>query len=205
MTPTDTQRLIALEAENARLRSELERYKPQPVIARPDGPFVLPTEEMVEKLIGRVHRRYPNLRADVERDIKADDYTKMVHGALRYIGTLSRMKAAVHRQRDYLDWCYATDDYLNGIGKSGTTRGSSFFTACICAGDVCFTPPAMWPQVRDVGLLIGHRTDSYAATNKWLSVVAGSFNEALVIPPPAPLHAPRQQHEMAGHVNWRQQ
>jgi hypothetical protein len=160
---------------------------------------------MTEKLIHRVHGRYPNLRADIERDVPADAYTQMVHGALRYIGTLQRMKGAVHQQRDYLDWCYATDDYLNAIGKSGTTRGSSFFVATICAGDACFTPPALWPRVRDVGLIIGHRQNCYAATNKWMRVAAGQFDDSLIIPPPAPLHAPRQQHEMAGHVNWREE
>jgi hypothetical protein len=145
----DTQKIDALQREVEQLRSELARYKPQPVVARPDGPFVLPTEEIVEKLIHRVHGRYPNLRADIERDIKPDDYTKMVHGALRYIGTLQRMKGAVHRQRDYSDWMYACDDYLNSIGKSGTTRG--------------------------------------------------------IVQPPQPLHAPLSQHEMAVHLNWRQQ
>jgi hypothetical protein len=197
----ESQRIDELQREVERLRGELARYKPQPVIARPDGPFVLPDIERVEKLVARVFEKYPNLRADVDRDIALEDYTIMVHGALRYIGTLQRMKGAVHRQRDYLDWCYVTDDFLNGIGKSGTTRGSSFFTACIAAGDVCYTPPSMWPTTHDVGLIIGHRTNCSAPTNAWLRVAAGDFNEALVIPPPAPLHAPRQPHEVV--KDWR--
>jgi hypothetical protein len=197
------QRIVALEAEVARLRAELARYKPQPIVAKADGPFVLPTEDIVEKLVSRVFQKYPNLRADVDRDITRDDYVRMVHGAPRYIGTLQRMKSAVHRQRDYLDWCYAADDYLNGIGKSGTTRGSSFLTACICAGDVCYSPPAMWPRVKEVGLIIGHRTNCYQATNAWLRIAAADFNEALVIQPAQTLHAPLSQHEIVQRGNWR--
>jgi hypothetical protein len=201
MTNTDAQKIDALQREVERLRGELARYKPQPIIARLDGPFVLPSEEMVEKLVSRVFDRYPNLRADIDRDIPADAYTTMVYGALHYIGTLQRMRGAVHRQRDYLDWCYACDDFLTGIGKSGTTRGSSFFTACIAAGDVCYTPPSMWPTTHDVGLIIGHRSNCSAPTNAWLRVAAGDFNEALVIPPPAPLHGPQQPHVVM--KDWR--
>jgi hypothetical protein len=57
MTPTDTQRLIALEAENAKLRGEIERLKPAPVVAKLGGAFVMPDEEQCEKLIHRVHAR----------------------------------------------------------------------------------------------------------------------------------------------------
>jgi hypothetical protein len=201
---SDADRIAALEREVERLRGELERYRPAPIVLKPDGPFVLPDLEMTEKLVGRVISRYPNLRADMERDIAPADFVTMVHGALRYIGTLHRMKGAVHRQRDYLDWCFACDDHSTTIGKSSTVRGASFFVACIAAGDVCFTPPRLWPTTRDVGLIIGHRIDTYTATNAWMKVAAGEFNSALIIEPPAPLHGPERTIQM-GHANWREE
>jgi hypothetical protein len=204
MTNTDAQRIRELEGEVTRLRGELERYRPAPVVLRPGDPFVLPTLEMTEKLVGRVISRYPNLRADMERDIAPPDFVTMVRAALHYIGSLSRMKAAVNRQRDYLDWCYACDDYMTTIGKASTVRGSSFFVACIAAGDVCFTPPRLWPVTHDVGLIIGHRTDCKSATNAWMNVAAGNFDPTLVIEPHAPLNGPSRQIQM-GHTNWREE
>jgi hypothetical protein len=200
-------RIAELEREVGSLRDQLAKYRPAPIVLKPDGAFVLPSEEHCGKLISRVFERHPNLRADIDRgDISAEQFTRMVRGALLYIGSLQRMRGAVHRQRDYLDWLYACDDHLTLIGKSGTTRGSSFFTACICAGDVCYTPPRLWPTTRDVGLIIGYRTNSYSATNAWMRVATGDFNASLIVePPPATLHSPRQPYEMAGHVNWRQE
>jgi hypothetical protein len=200
----DAQKIDALQREVERLRSELARYKPQPVIARPDGPFVLPNEEMVEKLVSRVFKRYPNLRNDIAiGGIKPDEFVTMTRSAMLYISTLSRMRGAVHRQRDYMDWLFQCSDFLNRGGHGNADiRGSSFFVAAVAAGDVWHTPPALWPHTRDVGLLVGHRVDSYRATNAWLRVAAGDFNTALVIAPPAAtLHSPRTQFEVA--KDWR--
>jgi hypothetical protein len=55
-----------------------------------------------------------------------------------------------------------------------------------------------------MGVFIGVRSESYVATNRWLTLLSGAdLDPTLAIEPPAPLHAPRQQREMAGHVNWR--
>jgi hypothetical protein len=68
----------------------------------------------------------------------------MPRAALRYIGTLHHMNNAVNTQRDYMDWCYGCSDFLNSVSHSpSAVRNTSFFVACIAAGDVCFPPPRL--------------------------------------------------------------
>jgi hypothetical protein len=200
---SDSERIVALESEVERLRGELAKHKPAPIVARLDGPLCLPTLEMTEKLVGRVFDRYPNLRSDiVNGGIKADEFVIMTRSAMLYISTLSRMRGAVHRQRDYMDWLFQCSDFLNRGGHGNADiRGSSFFVACICCGDVCYTPASLWPTTRDVGLVIGHTTNTYAATNRWMNIAAGIFDDSLIIAPPAPLHGPRTAFEVM--KDWR--
>jgi hypothetical protein len=59
---SDADKIAALEGEVARLRGELAKYKPAPVVVKVDSAFCLPDEETVERLIHRVHARYRRSR-----------------------------------------------------------------------------------------------------------------------------------------------
>jgi hypothetical protein len=108
----------------------------------------------------------------------------------RHIGTLHRTRGAVAR-REYLGWLLEAGHALTATGYPHTDiRGSSFFVACIAAGDVPYSPPRLWPHA-EVGLMVGLTRDSYAAGNRWLSLVAGAdFDAALIIEPVPLRHAP---------------
>jgi hypothetical protein len=195
MTDDATTRLATLEAENFALRSELERLKPPPRVVKLGGPFALPDLEQTERLVRRVFEKYPILRGDIERTfdpgrIEPEKYVTMVRASLGYIGTLHRTRGAVAR-REYLGWLLEAGHALTATGYPHTDiRGSSFFVACIAAGDVPYSPPRLWPHA-EVGLMVGMTRDSYAASNRWLSILAGGDFDAALIIGPAPLrHAP---------------
>jgi hypothetical protein len=194
MTDDTASRVAFLEAENSRLRSEIERLRPPPRVVKLDGPFSLPDLEQTERLIRRVFEKYPILRGDIERTfdpgrIEPEKYVKMVRASLAYIGTLHRTRTVA--RHEYLGWLLEAGHALTGAGFPFTDiRGSSFFTACICAGDVYYSPPRLWPHA-EVGLMVGLTRDSYAASNKWLSLLAGDdFDPRLVVEPPPLRHAP---------------
>jgi hypothetical protein len=89
-------------------------------------------------------------------------------------------------RREYLGWLLEARAELTGAGYPFTDiRGSLFFTACICAADVPFSPPNLWPHA-EVGLMTGMTLNSHAATNRWLSLLAGGdFDPKLIVEPPA--------------------
>jgi hypothetical protein len=175
-----------------------------------DGPFALPDLEQTAGLVRRVFDRYPNLRNDIDRcgidpgAIEPADFVKMVRAALAYAGALHRTTGAVVKTRDYLSWLFEARDALTRIGYPNTDiRGSSFFVGCIVAGDIPYSPPRLWPQA-EVGLIIGIIRDSYAATNKWMSVLAGDgFDSKLIIDPPALPHAPPPAVVIGPALGWR--
>jgi hypothetical protein len=212
MTPTDTQRLIALEAENARLRSEVERLKPAPRVLRIGDPFSLPSEEQVERLIRRVFAKHPILRPVNNHpypggDIGEDEFTKMVRASMQFVASLYRTRGATNRTKSYLDWLLSARDHLTTVGCGMTTiRGPALYVGCLCANDVPVSPPRLWPQC-EIGLSIGPGSGRYSASNKWLALLGGSDPDPSLIiePPAATLHSPRTQFEAMGHVNWRQQ
>jgi hypothetical protein len=205
----DKTRLATLEAENAQLRAEVARLKPPPRVVKLDGPFALPSLDQTECLVRRVFEKYPILRGDIERTydpgrLEPEKYVTMVRASLGYIGTLHRTRGAVAR-REYLGWLLEAGHALTAAGYPHTDiRGSSFFTACICAGDVYYSPPRLWPHA-EVGLMVGLTRDSYAASNKWLSLLAGGdFDASLVIEPPPLRHAPLPPPvNLAPNANWR--
>jgi hypothetical protein len=169
--------------------------KPPPRVVKLDGPFALPSLEQTECLVRRVFEQYPILRGDIERAfdpgrIEPADYVKMVRGSLAYIGTLHRTRGAVAR-REYLGWLLEAGHALTGAGYPHTDiRGSSFFVACIAAGDVPHSPPRLWPMA-EVGLMVGLTRDSYAASNRWMNLLAGGdFDPRLVVEPLTLRHAP---------------
>jgi hypothetical protein len=98
---------------------------------------------------------------------------------------------------------YLCSDHLNSISCYPTTvRGSALFVAAIASNDVPYSPPRLWPQVADMGVIIGVRSESYPATNRWLALlVGGDLDPSLVVEPPRPLHAPRQPFEVM--KDWR--
>jgi hypothetical protein len=205
----DANRIAALEAEVSRLQNELTRYRPPPVIARPDGPFVLPDSEMVQRLVERVFGHHKELRAAYygelhRRDVEPEEYFKMVRGGMLFASTLHRTRGEVNRKKAPLDWLYDAADGLTLMGRSGTTiRGSAFYCGCICAGDIPYTHPRTYP-IWEVGLAVGPGSGRYAASNAWLRIGAGQFDSGLIIERPTPLHAPAQPHEiMMGHRDWR--
>jgi hypothetical protein len=161
MTDDTAGRMAQLETENATLRAELERLRPPPRVIKLDGPFALPTLEQVERLVDRVFSQFPMLRADIERTydpgrIEHSAYVKMVRASLAYIGTLHRTRGAVAR-REYLGWLLEAGHALTGAGYPHTDiRGSSFFVACIAAGDV---PPLPAATVADGGGRLDGRAD----------------------------------------------
>jgi hypothetical protein len=69
---------------------------------------------------------------------------------------------------------------------------------------VCdLSPPRLWPFC-EMGLLIGQRRDSYPASNKWLTLLAGGDFDGSLIVEPAPLrHAPPPAVNIAPLANWR--
>jgi hypothetical protein len=204
---SDAARIAELELEVTRLRGELVRYKPAPIVLKPDGPFSLPTEEQVERLIARVLAKYPMLRPETRLDrIEPGEFIKMVRSSLRYIGTLYRLRGAVDRRVAYLDRLWAAGDFATLNGGYSTIRGSSFMVAAIASGDVCFSPPSLWPTTADVGLALGPTSGSYSASNKWLNTLTGQFDPSLVIEPPQPLHASAPPVvDIGRNIGWRQQ
>jgi hypothetical protein len=84
--------------------------------------------------------------------------------------------------------CYRA---ITGAGYPFTDiRGSSFFTACICAADVPFSAPRMWPSA-EIGLMTGMTRGSYPASNRWMNILAGGdFDPNLVVEPSPLRHAP---------------
>jgi hypothetical protein len=204
---SDADKIAALEGEVARLRAELSRFKPAPVVVKVDSAFVLPDEETVERLIHRVHARYPIFKRDIERgDITPGDFVKMTRGALKYISTLYRLRGAADRRISYLDRIYAASDFLSlaGFGYS-TIRGASYMVAVIASGDTCYSPPAMWPTTADVGLALGPTSGSYVASNRWLNTLAGNFDDSLIIQPPQTLHSPLSEFELLKRGGWREE
>lgn len=185
-------RIAELESENVQLRAELARFKPKPRVVTLDGPFELPTLGETERLVRRVLERYPNLYGYADRNsIAADEFVRMVRGGMLYVASLHRLRGEVVRTHSSLDWLYKAGDYLNTAGHPQTIlRGGSVFVAVIASGDVCFSPPSLYPQ-SDFGLIVGQRHNSFSATNKWLSILSGGdFDTSLIIEPPPLRHAP---------------
>jgi hypothetical protein len=197
-------RIAELESENAQLRTELARLKPAPRVIRPDGPFALPDLDQTERLVRRVLDRYPNLYGYADRGaIEAGEFVRMVRGAMLYIASLHRLRGEVVRTHSSLDWLYKAGDFLNTAGHPQTIlRGGSVFVAVVAAGDVCFSPPSLYPQ-SDFGLIVGQRHNSFAATNRRLSVLAGEFDSKLMIEPTPLRHAPLPPVNIAPASNWR--
>jgi hypothetical protein len=165
MSDDATARLAALETENAALRAEIERLKPPPRVVKLGGPFALPDLDQTERLVQRVLDRYPNLYGYADRSsIAPGEFVRMVRGAMLYIASLHRLRGEVARTHSSLDWLYKAGDYLNSVGHPQTIlRGGSVFVAVVASGDVCFSPPSLYPQ-SDFGLLVGQRHNSFPAT-----------------------------------------
>jgi hypothetical protein len=191
MTDDAETRIAELERENRELRGELVKLRPPPRVIPPDGPFALPDLDQTERLTRRVLERYPNLYGYADRNsIAAHEFVRMVRGGMLYVASLHRLRGEVMRTHSSLDWLCKAGDYLNIAGHPQTVlRGGSVFVAVIASGDVCFSPPSLYP-LSDFGLLVGQRHNSFAATNRWLSVMAGEFDPKLVIEPPTLRHSP---------------
>jgi hypothetical protein len=203
----DADRLAELERENVQLRAELARFKPKPRVVTLDGPFELPTLGETERLVRRVLERYPNLYGYTDRAaIEAVEFTRMVRGGMLYIASLHRLRGEVLRTHSSLDWLYKAGDYLNSVGHPQTVlRGASVFVAVIASGDVCFSPPSLYPQ-SDFGLIVGQRHNSFPATNKWLAILSGGdFDSSLVIEPPTLRHAPLPPVNISPSGDWRRE
>jgi hypothetical protein len=205
MTPTDTQRIVQLEAENAKLRAEVARLKPPPRVLRLGDPFSPPDTVQTAQLTRIVLARFPILHPDnVHLDpLPMDKYVPMVRAGMIYLASLARMRGKVCRVRSYMDWLLLANIHLNQVGTSPSTLlGSSLFVAAIATNEVPYSPPRLWPQTADMGVEVG--ACGSPATNRWLALLSGSdFDPSLIVEPPAPLHAPRQVYETAGHTNWR--
>jgi hypothetical protein len=131
-----------------------------------------------------------------------DKFVPMVRAGMIYLASLSRTKGKVCRTRSYMDWLLLANIHLSQIGTSPSTLlGSSLFVAAVCSNEIPFSPPRLWPQTADIGVEVG--VGGSPATNRWLAILAGGDFDSLIIEPAAPLHAPRQHHEMAGATNWR--
>jgi hypothetical protein len=199
------QRIAALEAENARLRSEVERLKPAPRVVKIDGPFMPPDLEQTERLTRIVLTKYPMLHPDSVRldPIPMDKYIPMVRSGLIYLASLARMRGKVSRDKQYFDWLLRAGDHINQLGISPAPYGSSLFVAAIATNEVPYSHPRGWPTTADLGVTIG--TAGAPAANRWLGILSGSadFDSSLAIEPDHVLHAPRQAHEVMGHTNWR--
>jgi hypothetical protein len=174
-------------------------------VIRPDGPFALPDLDQTERLVRRVLDRYPGLYGYADRgSIAADEFVRMVRGAMLYIASLHRLRGEVMRTHSSLDWLYKAGDYLVSVGHSQTIlRGGSVFVAVVASGDICFSPPSLYPQ-SDFGLIVGQRHNSFAATNKWLNILSGGdFDSSLVIEPTPLRHAPLPLINISPGANWR--
>jgi hypothetical protein len=188
------------------LEGELQRLRPPPRVIKVDGPFAAPDLEQVEKLVRRVLAKYPTLDPDRTRDpIQFGDYVPMVRSGMVYLASLYRTRGKVARERSYLDWLYLCGDHLNAVSCHPTTvRGSSLFVAAIASNDVPYSPPRLWPQAADMGVAVGPGRDRYAASNRWLTLLAGGdFDSSLIVEPPQPRHAPLQPFEIM--KDWRRE
>src|SRR6516162_3120222 len=95
--------IAALEAENAKLRAEVERLRPPPRVIKIDGAFCAPDLEQTERLTARVLQKYPMLHPDAVRldPIGMDAYIPMVRSGMIYLASLARMKGKVNRERSF--------------------------------------------------------------------------------------------------------
>jgi hypothetical protein len=193
----------------AELEGELRKLKPAPRVLKVGDPFVLPDIEMVQRLVERVLGRHHELhtvhKAEIDRgDIKPDEYVGMVRASMLFAASLYRTRGTTNKRKSALDWIYDCQDHCTLVGHGCTTvRGSAFFVGCICSGDIPFLHPRSYP-LWEVGLAVGPAGDRYPATNQWLRVATGEFNESLIIEPPRPLHSPAT-HDIGRNIGWRQQ
>jgi hypothetical protein len=205
----DAARIAALEAENASLRAQIERLQPPRRVITIGGPFCPPTTEQMEKLAARVLAQYPMLRPDPDTKYRGGiapaEFVEMCRSALVYLGSLYRLRGAVAREKSYMDWLLLAGDHLNAVGCSPTTlRGSSLMVAAIAAGDICYSPPRLWPVTADIGVAIGPASNRYTASNKWLALGAGGdLDQSLIIESPQLRHAPLSEFEIMRRGNWR--
>jgi hypothetical protein len=186
MNAADSKKIEALLAENASLKEQLARYKPQPLPPpKIDGVFQLPSDKQIERLTEIVLTKWPQLRVP-ERDIAPDLYLRMVKNSMHYVSTLPRMKGALERTKDYMGWIYGAQDFLRMNFKDSDVRGSSLMVAVLVSNDICHTPVSPWWPRAEFGLVpIGAGGgDTYSATNRWLAILGGEpFNAALIIEP----------------------
>jgi hypothetical protein len=128
----------------------------------------------------------------------------MVRAGMLFVASLHRTRGEVMRTHSSLDWLYRAGDHLNSVGHPQTIlRGASVFVAVIASGDVYFSPPSLYPQ-SDFGLIVGQCHNSFPATNKWLSVLAGEFDPKLVFEPTPLRHAPLPPPvHIAPTADWR--
>jgi hypothetical protein len=109
----DDDRIAALEAENASLRSELERLRPPPPPPPTiGGPFCFPTPREMTRLIAAVLIKYPMLR-----DPRIDDaeLLEMTTAAFRFLSGLPRTPGRLDLRHDLLSWNgYAGDAFSSG-------------------------------------------------------------------------------------------
>jgi hypothetical protein len=162
--------IAALEAENAKLRAEVERLRPPPRVIKIDGAFCAPDLEQTERLTARVLQKYPMLHPDAVRldPIGMDAYIPMVRSGMIYLASLARMKGKVNRERSFFDWILLATDHLNRIGVSPASLGSSLFVAAIASNEVPYSHPRGWPTTADLGVTVG--AAGTAATNRWLGI-----------------------------------
>jgi hypothetical protein len=191
MTPNEV-RIASLEAENARLRAEVERLRPPPRVVKIDGPFMPPSIEQVERLVKIVLAKYPMLDPATTRDpIPRDEFVRQVRSGMVYLGTLHRTRGKTNSARAYVDWLYLAGDHLVKVAcQPSDIRGSSLMVAAVASADVPYSPPHLFPRIANLGVIVGVQNESYAASNRWLGLLSGSdFDPRLVVELSVLLHA----------------
>ncbi len=184
--PSTSDRLAALEAENRRIRADLDALRPpQATPAKTYTPpaatiatyasgfaFAMPAMDQLERLHKTVLESYPKL-TEMPGRLETDDapFRRFV-AAFRAVGMLGRTKELVDNISLSI-YCDRSNEMLKSHKIYVELSGKAFLAAAIAHADIRFRPLDNYPY--DISLGLEHRVNTgIPAGEAWRSVlVAG--------------------------------
>jgi hypothetical protein len=156
-------RIAALESEVERLRDELARYRPPPVVAKPasnpypDGhvsittvrtPIALPADNDLRRLMTIVTNRFPQLKPKVDTrwaEQQETEHFASFRAAFFWLSFVIRGDG-IDRKRDAEYWMAMGEQWLRAQQFNPRNLQINSFTAAVVAqGDILFAPLDRFP------------------------------------------------------------